>query len=102
MAIAEMTRIIATTMSNSISEKPFWLFMSTPKVLAQFRSASLSNGARTPQTDELYHHKSFAFKQISCLWAGGGTHLGEARHGPDFGFRSKRNYRFRYTRDAYR
>src|ERR1700722_1924121 len=39
MAMAEMTKIIATTMSNSISEKPFWFFMRTPGVLTRCDSA---------------------------------------------------------------
>jgi hypothetical protein len=33
MAMAEMMRIMATTISNSIKEKPVCFFMSTPKLV---------------------------------------------------------------------
>jgi hypothetical protein len=48
MAIAEIVKIMATTMSNSISEKPLWFFMNTPKITAQCGSAPGWTGAALP------------------------------------------------------
>ena len=54
--------MIATTMSNSMNEKPIWFFMNTPRVIAKSGSAPLSNGADLPQASKLYHCDPFAFK----------------------------------------
>src|SRR5580692_3446491 len=102
MAIAEMIRIIATTINSSISEKPFCFFMSALKMITQCPGWPSKNGSRTvPQTRELYHHKSFAFKEISCLDRGRQLSGKPTTLRPALLLLSKHKYAFRDTRIAF-
>jgi hypothetical protein len=65
MAMAEMIKIMATTINNSISEKPFSLVMSV--LLDLELNAAVhpcAMAANCPQFRELYHYNRLTLKGI--------------------------------------